>query len=327
MRAQRMLPVLAVVGASLGSMATAEAQTDVSLRLDWSLYGAHAPFYLGLEEGLYEKEGLNLTIGQGSGSATTSKLVAQGGDQFGFIDFSTLVRGIEQGLPVKAVMRIVSGVMVIVSHADAPIKSPKDLEGKVIAYAPAESTAQAIPALLEAENVDADKITVMNPAVGAKLALFLQGRADAIPANLNVQVPQIEAQGEDVYYFKYSDFGVDVLAQGIAVNLDFLKDNPDAVRAFLKATEEAFLMAKESPEKAVDALIKHVPEQKRNRSVLIRQLELTIPLLTTKSTEGKPFGWMSEKDWEQTQSLLVKYGGLPEKVDPERLYTNEYLPE
>jgi NitT/TauT family transport system substrate-binding protein len=84
----------AVIGASVAHVSVAGAQTDVNLRLDWSLYGAHAPFYLGLEEGLYEKAGLNVTVAEGQGSATVSKLVAQGGDQFGFIDFSTMIRGV-----------------------------------------------------------------------------------------------------------------------------------------------------------------------------------------------------------------------------------------
>lgn len=318
--------IAAITGTMLASSAAVRAETDVNLRLDWSIYGTHAPFYLALEEGLYEKQGLNVTVEQGQGSATVSKLVAQGRDQFGFIDFSTMIRGIEQGLPITGVMRVVSGAMVVISSADAPIESPKDLEGKVIAYAPAESTAQAIPALYKADNVDEKKVSVLNPAVGAKLALFLQGRADAIPGNLNVQVAQIEAEGKKVHYFRYADFGVDVLAQGIAVNNDFLQSNPDAVRGFLKATREAFTMAKEDPAKAVDALISRVPEQARNRDILLRQWELTIPLLETASTQGKEFGWMSEEDWTQTQKILRDYGGLPSEVPLDKLYTNVYLP-
>lgn len=318
--------ISALIGTMLAASAAVRGETEANLRLDWSIYGTHAPFYLALEEGLYEREGLNVKVEQGQGSATVSKLVAQGSDQFGFIDFSTMIRGIEQGLPITGVMRLVSGAMVVISSAEAPIESPKDLEGKVIAYAPAESTAQAIPALYKAQGVDEKKVSVLNPAVGAKLALFLQGRADAIPGNLNVQVAQIEAEGKQVHYFRYADFGVDVLAQGIAVNDAFLKSDPDAVRGFLKATRQAFIMAKQDPGKAVDALIANVPEQGRNRDILLRQWELTIPLLETASTKGRAFGWMSKDDWKQTQAILLDHGGLTREVALDELYTNDYLP-
>lgn len=322
---RRSLLVALGAAAFLSAAATTSADTNINLRLDWSLYGTHAPFYLAVDEGMYRDAGLNVRVEPGSGSATVAQLVAQGNDQMGFIDFSTMVRGIEQGLPIIGVMRLVSGAMVVISHGDAPIRAPKELEGTVMAYAPAESTAQALPALYEAQGVDASQIGVLNPAVGAKLAMFLQRRADAIPGNLNVQVAQIEAEGFEVEYFRYADFGVDVLAQGIAVNNAFLAQNPEAVRAFIQVTRDAFELAQREPERAIDALIRQVPEQGRHRDTLLRQWELTVPLLTTASTEGRVLGWMSDEDWEQTQSILFEYGGLPSTVPLDRLYTNEYV--
>lgn len=301
-------------------------ETDISFRLDWSLYGSHAPFFLAQEEGLFEAEGLNVEISEGQGSATVAKLVAQGGDPIGFVDFATMVRGVREGLEITAVMRVLSGVMAVISHADSPIERPKELEGKVMAYAPAESTAQVLPALFKRNKVDEDKISVIQPAVGAKMALFLQKRADAIPGNVNVQVAQIEAKGTKVNYFLYSEYGVNVMANGIVVNSDFARNNPEALRGFLRATRKAFKMAMEDPEAAVDALIARNPDQKRNRDVLLRQWELTIPALTTEATEDDPFGYMAKEDWESTQQILLDYAGLPEAVSLDRLYTNQYLP-
>lgn len=323
-RMKALLGLLTVLALAIPS-AQAET-TEIDFRLDWSLYGSHAPFFLAQEEGLYEAEGLDVTISEGQGSATVAKLVAQGNDQLGFVDFATMVRGVHEGMPITAVMRVLSGVMAVISPEDDPIETPKELEGTVMAYAPDESTAQVLPALLERNNVDPDKISVIQPAVGAKMALFLQGRADAIPGNVNVQVAQIEEKGKDVDYFLYSDFGVDVMANGIVSNTDFAKENPEALRGFLRATRKAFEMSMDDPEKAVDALIARNPQKKRDRDILLRQWELTIPALTTANTEGKPFGTMAEADWEDTQQLLIDYAGLPEKVELDRLYTNQYLP-
>ena len=58
---------LVLVGSGL-----AHAQSKLSLRLDYSLYGTHAAFYFGVDSGLYKAEGIELTIAEGSGSGTTA---------------------------------------------------------------------------------------------------------------------------------------------------------------------------------------------------------------------------------------------------------------
>jgi NitT/TauT family transport system substrate-binding protein len=58
---------------------------------------------------------------------------------------------------------------------------------------------------------------------------------------------------------------------------------------------------------------------------LLRQLELTLPLLTTEATEGKPFGWMAASDWEKTQDIMVKYTGMPRAIPVEQFYTNDFV--
>ena len=100
----------------------AQASTKINFRLDWTVYGTHAPFYLALDKGLYAKEGLDVKIEEGQGSGTVAKLVAQGNDHMGFVDFTSMIRGVEQGMPLIAVMRVVSNNMAVVSHAEAPIK-------------------------------------------------------------------------------------------------------------------------------------------------------------------------------------------------------------
>jgi NitT/TauT family transport system substrate-binding protein len=314
--------VLAATGA-----AHAQAPTKLNFRLDWTVYGTHAPFYLALDKGLYAKEGLDVKIEEGQGSGTVAKLVAQGNDHMGFIDFTSMTRGVEQGMPLVAVMRVVSNNMAIVSHADAPIASPKDLEGKVIAYAPSESTAQMFPALALSQKVEMGKINVINPAFGAKNALFLQKRADAFTASTNVQVAQVEAQGAKTAYFRYSDFGVSLMNNGIVANKDFVAKNPEALKKFLRVTRDAFQMATANPEEAIDAMVRQRPQDARNRAVLLRQLQLSPELYTTERTKGQPFGFMDRADWADNQDLLVKYGGLPKAVPVETLFTNDFLPK
>ena len=86
----------AIVGAALllAGAGSAGAQSKLNLRLDWSLYGTHAAFYLGNDNGLYKEQGIDLTISEGSGSGTTARLLAQGADPVAFLDFGTMAKGV-----------------------------------------------------------------------------------------------------------------------------------------------------------------------------------------------------------------------------------------
>ncbi|MGE0716505.1 MAG: ABC transporter substrate-binding protein, partial [Alphaproteobacteria bacterium] len=304
----------------------ARAATNISFRLDWTIYGSHAPFYLALEEKMFEKAGLNVSIGEGQGSGTVAQLVGRNNDQMAFIDFATMIRAIDQGVPIIGVQGLLASLIVIISHADAPVKSPKELEGKIIAFAASESSGQMLPALMGKAGADLKKVSILNPAVGAKNALFLQKRADAIPANVNVQVAELEAQGAKLHYFKYSDFGVELLSQGIGANVNWLKENGEAAKAFIRASREAHLATLANPEKAVDLLIKRLPDQARNKKVLMRQIELSKDSYVTTATKGKPFGVMAEEDWKTTQDNLVQFAGLPKAHPLDKLFTNAYQP-
>lgn len=321
----RLLSVACIAGSMFAT--SAQASEPINFKLDWTVYGVHAPFYLALDKGLYKEEGLDVSISEGQGSSTVMQLVAQGDQQMALVDFSTLLFGVEQKLPVTAVMRIVSDILCVISPADAPIKSPKELEGKIIAYAPSESSGLAFGALMAADNGDIKKVNVLSPATGAKNTLLLQRRADAIPGNVNVQPAQIEQLGMKTHHFLYSDFGVSLMGQGIVANKEFLARDPEAVKRFLKATIKALEMAKADPKEAVEAIIRILPQQSRNREVLLTQWEASLPGLSTKNTQGKPMGVMDAKDWEGMQDIMVKGGSLKAAAKPEDIFTNDYLPQ
>lgn len=317
----------AAVALAVASVGAAQAQSKLNLRLDYSLYGTHAAFYLGVEKGLYKAEGIDLTIAEGSGSGTTARLLAQNTDPVGFVDFGTMAKGVGSGMPIKAILGVHQrSPMMILSHAEAPVNSPKDLEGKVIAMSPSESTAQMFPVLLAAAGVDPAKVSVLAPATGAKTALFLQKRVDAITGVTYFHLPPMERDKVAVHYFTYGDNGVTALEGGVAANSEWLSANPDLARRFVKATQAAFLQAKADPAAAVDALIKSRPEQARNRDLLLRQLQISMQSIETPNTKGMPFGRMSEKDWQTMVDQLVGSKQIPAAIPVEKLFTNDYVP-
>jgi NitT/TauT family transport system substrate-binding protein len=64
----------------------------------------------------------------------------------------------------------------------------------------------------------------------------------------------------------------------------------------------------------------------RAESVKLRLLE-AIPRFETENTKGKPFGWMSEKDWEKSVDILLKTGKIDKSFPATDLYTNKFVPQ
>jgi NitT/TauT family transport system substrate-binding protein len=99
-----------------------------------------APIYLGIDQGFFEDEGLELKLETAQGGAAIVPGVMSGQYQFGFSNTVSLLLAGSQGLDVKAVSAGVASTGKdgadfggVVVPADSDIKSAADLAGKKIA--------------------------------------------------------------------------------------------------------------------------------------------------------------------------------------------------
>ena len=72
MKGTKIILSLVAVALSAALVAPAAAQTKFPFRLNWTLYGEHAPFFVARDKGFYKEEGLDVEIQEGSGSTTVS---------------------------------------------------------------------------------------------------------------------------------------------------------------------------------------------------------------------------------------------------------------
>ena len=304
------------------------AKDSINVILNWTIDGFHAPLFLALEKGYFAEENLEVTFTEGQGSGFALKLVAQGSDyQIGVADYSSLIKGRAQELPVTAVFAIFqTSANAIISRAETPIKTPNELEGKTIAMEPEASYSQIFPALLKATQADPQKITIVQPTGGAGETMLLLNKCDAIADLATYGIPVFEQKALPVYAFLYADFGVNLLGQGFVVNNAFLVANGDVVTRFLNAITKGWNAAKEDPAAAVASIVKAYPQYQEREDLLVKQLQQSFRFLTSPNTQGQPLGWMSDKDWTQTQDILAEYGGLAKKLPVETYYTNAYIP-
>src|SRR6516164_2773053 len=120
-----------VLGIIVGFITTAPASAAdrVILMLNWYPYGEHAPFYYGVQKGLYSAEGIDLEIQEGRGSGITTQAVAAKTATFGYVDVPTKMRAAVKGPPVTAVgVLLQKSPMSVMGFADRNIRKPKSIK-------------------------------------------------------------------------------------------------------------------------------------------------------------------------------------------------------
>ncbi len=307
------------------STSLASAQDAVSLRLNWYLGGLHVPYYYGKEMGFFKQEGIDLTINEGRGSGNTVQVVAAGSDTFGMADSSSLITTASKGAEVKSVMSLLNSTgFSVVSLASTGIKTPKDLEGKSFAVSPGDPLGQLFRALAAHNKLDMSKIRFVQVDPAAKVVSVLEKKVDALLGGADDQYFLIKYKGQEPAALRYADHGANIVGMTILTTTSTIKNKPDLVRRFVKASVRSWEEAKKNPNAAVDAAMKVKPDL--NRQSTMDQMMVDFELLDSPNSKGR-IGMGAQADWEQTISLLKQYRDLDTKEPWTTFHTNEFLPK
>ena len=301
------------------------AETKVRMYLDFLVNGYHSPFYVAKEKGWYKEAGLDVTISPGKGTADSIKTVGAGNAEFGFPDFGALAKAVSEGVPLTALAAFVhdtpSG---IISFADKPVRTPKDLEGKTIAVAPFGATAIMLPAFAKLSNVDTSKVKTVTYNFGAIVPSFLTGKVDASIGYYfgEYLAARTESKNKEIVWLSLAKFGVKTYANGIVANNDFMAKDPKAVEAFVKTSVRALAYTFQHPDEAVGYAAKYTETP---AALLKEQLTLAMELMDTDEAKKTGYGVMTPEKWASTQKLQVEFGGQKAVVADDKLWTNKFV--
>ena len=326
------LPLVAAIAAFAAFATSASAQTleKFPFRLNWTLYGEHAPFFVALDKGFYKEAGLDVEILEGSGSTTVAQLVANQTNPVAYVDAATMMRGINAGMPIMAVgVTLQQSPMSFIYRADnAKPKTVAEIKGSRIAITAGDASLAIFTAFMGKLNMqvsDVQLITVANPA--AKEQAVLGGQADALLGYFMDQGPRMQLKsGVKMGWTRLTDLsGISTMSSAVIVNKDWLKDekHKHQLRRFLAASQRGWEYTDKNRDEAAAIFIKHAPSF--NTEIALLEINGTLTITHTKHTKGKPIMWSAKEDWQESQDLLQKYAKLAEQKDMGKYYTNEYL--
>ena len=323
---------IALAGCSGGSDAPAEENSDgtqtVTLMLNWYPYGEHAPFYYGIEQGIFEEHGIDLQIEAGQGSTKTAQAVGQEQVDFGWADSPAVMANLDPGVKSQSVgVFLQTTPSAVQVFADSGIETPEDLKGKTIAVSAGDAPTTTFPLYLESVGLEESDVKQQNLDPAGKIAAVLSGQVDGLIGFAHDQGPTIAGQsGKDMTYLRYSDAGLNFYSNGLIAPAGTIESDPELVDALVQATSEAFTAASEDPEAAVAAMDGKDP-QMPDAAVLQDQWEETMLLLETDATAGEAPGTNAAEDWESTIEVLSGAGLTEEGASVDSYFTDEFQPE
>ena len=301
-------------------------------RLNWTLYGEHAPFFVARDKGFYAAEGLEVEIQEGSGSTTVAQLVANSTSPVAYVDAATMMRGVTNGMPVKAVgVTLQQSPMAFIYRADAarPTKI-SEIKGSRIAITAGDASLAIFTAFMGKLGMkleDVQMITVSNPA--AKEQAVLAKQADALLGYFMDQGPRMQLQtGVKMGWTRLTDLsGISTLSSAIIVNNAWAREakNQDLLRRFLRASQRGWQYSFDNRDEAAEIFRKAAPVFTQEIAKL--EVDGTMTIIRTERTKGKPIAWSDAGDWADSQDLLEKFAKLKAQPDVNVYFTNSYLSE
>jgi NitT/TauT family transport system substrate-binding protein len=315
------------IALTTGIAATAAiAQDEINVRFSWKLKGEYGFLYLGDQAGVFEANGINLNLGEGAGSQAALGALIQGQEDVVIMPAIFALSAIQKGMPIKiAALYQPAAPVVLISHPDNPVTTPKALEGKTVAHSVGETGTSYLNVFCTINAIDCGKISMVLMDSGIRVPQFLQDQVDVVSVYLTNDLPTlVEQTGVEYPILDLADYGLAIPGLAAVVSDDDLTSNADVLKRFLAATAEAIEMAKADPAAATAALMT-VWTTSPSAAVVQAQIEATSA--SFHSAEGKPLGWIDEASITDALGLLASTGDIGEIKPAATFYTNELLGE
>jgi NitT/TauT family transport system substrate-binding protein len=134
-------------------------------------------------------------------------------------------------------------------------------------------------------------------------------------------------EGAKVRALLLSDHGLDLYSNGIGATEAFLKDNPDTVKKFVRATLRGYQYAFKHPAEA--AALQRKTAKALQENITIEELKIVEDLTVTADVRQNGLGWFSPEKMRSSTEWMVENGGFPKEnaPKPEEVYATGFLPE
>ena len=291
---------------------TAMAADDLTLQLKWVTQAQFGGYYVALDKGFYEEEGLNVTIKPGGPDVAPVQVLMGGGADVMVDWLPSALAAREQGAPIVNIAQPfkTSGLM-LTCLKEHNITSPADFPGHTLGTwffgneIPLFSwmSKLGIPTDGSDGGVTIQKINFnVDPLLQKQVEC-----ATTMTYNEYWQVIDAGISADDLVVFKYEDEGIATLEDGLYATEAALADPAmvDKLARFVRASMKGWKYAEENPDEAADIVLENDStgaQTEEHQKRMMREI--------AKLTAGSN-GALDPADYDRTVEILLTSGADP----------------
>ncbi|MGC5616079.1 ABC transporter substrate-binding protein [Georgenia sp. Z1491] len=218
-----------------------------------------AAVWLGVDEGFFEEEGLDVTITTTGGGAEAMAGVVSGENEFAFSNVISIMLAVEQGLDVRFVTNGTSaegsegGFGALVVSEDSEIQSADELEGLTVSVNNFSNITGATASYsIEAAGGDPDTVEWVEIAFPDAQAAVEAGNVDAAMIVEPFITAAVES-GNRVIAWPFQEIP-DLDIAGYFASGDTIENDPELVASFRSAMNRSLEYAAENPDAVRDII-------------------------------------------------------------------------
>ena len=206
---------------------------------------------------------------------------------------------------------------------EGPIRTIQDLRGKRIAFKTGESVEPPwMLAMLSQANLSLQDVDLIPVGFDPRVILpdYGRGKVDAVQVFKSNEPNILRRAGFKVRLFAPEDFGIHFLGQIYLTHRDLLRERPDVVVKFLRATFRAvaYILQAEPPE-ITDIVLNYAgSDADRAHNEFMWQTE--VKSLLSDCTREVGLGYACPEEWNRMIDLMVEFGSLSERVPLEKFW-------
>jgi ABC-type nitrate/sulfonate/bicarbonate transport system substrate-binding protein len=294
----------------------------VTVVLDWTPNTNHTGLYVALDKGYYKQEGLDVQIIQ-PGKTTAEQMVASQNADFGISYQEMVTQARTQGIPLLSIAAIIQhNTSGFASPAEKNIKTPKDFEGKTYGAFGSPTEKPVIASLMKQVGGDVNKVKFVNIGNTDYFTAVKKG-IDFVWIYYGWTGIEAELRGEKLNMIYLTDYSkdLDYYTPVIITSEQKAKQDPQLVKAFMRATSKGYEFAIKHPKDSAKILLKYAPDL--DPKLVEKSQEWLSPRY---QADAKQWGYQKKEVWENYARWMKEHHLLEGTFEADKAFTNEFLP-
>lgn len=295
---------------------------EITINLTYVPNVQFSVFYVGIEKGFFEAEGLKVNLVYGN-EADMVALVGSNHEQFMIASGEQVLLGREQGLPVVAVANWYNDYPVgVIALAKSGITTPEDLKGKKIGlpglYGANYIGMEALAGQTGLKNDDYELVSIGFNQVES----LVSNTVEAVVGYLANEPVQLRERGYQVNVIAVRDY-IHLVGNCLVTNQTTIENDPALVRSVVNAFVKSVHYAAENPDETwtiSQSYVENLNEETApiQRKVLDESIKLWQLEPQSKADQSA--------SWENMMQVLLDIGLMKNAIELNEAYSNEFLP-